>query len=435
MPEPRSRIGGQRRDTMCAVNRWMEHSGGYVMMGCTDGHGVSLRDRRAVALLVLLAAGILGCSAACASADRDAFAITHGPLLQTPGPTEMTVTWHTNRAGVSRVLYGAGDELDQTAVASHAGLIPNDTTCHVVRIEGLAPGATYRYKVVTQEFKGYVSPYAVAYGDTAESGTHSFTTLDPGKASFSFLMWNDIHDDSRRLEAMFDDVSWDGVDFVVFNGDMINDFKRPEQVFRGFYDASVNRFGRTIPLVFTRGNHETRGPLARRLADYFPGRDGRFYWSFAHGPAHFVVLDSGEDKPDDHKEYAGLTDFGPYRNEQTAWLRAGLAGESARGAAYRVVLTHQPSGYGTFDHFGVQEIRRLWDPIINEAGCQLWLSGHMHKFLLREPRQSGDNAYHAIINPQDGTVRVDVTPEALQVTIIRKGGEVLASIRIPAARE
>jgi hypothetical protein len=40
--------------------------------------------------------------------------------------------------------------------------------------------------------------------------------------------------------------------------------------------------------------------------------------------------------------------------------------------------------------------------------------------------------YHAVINPNDGTTRVDVTPEALQVTVIRKGGKVLTELHIPA---
>jgi acid phosphatase type 7 len=188
-------------------------------------------------------------------------------------------------------------------------------------------------------------------------------------------------------------------------------------------------------MVFVRGNHETRGPMARRLTDYSPGRNERFYWSFDHGPAHFVVLDSGEDKPDTDKEYAGLVNFTPYREEQAEWLRADLVGDAARRAKFRIVFSHQPSAFGSLDHFGVKEIQRLWDPIINEAGVQLWLSGHIHDFMQRAPHEGGDNVYHAVINPKDGTTRVDVAADFLQVSVIKKGGEVLASIRIPAAGE
>ncbi len=383
--------------------------------------------------LGLMSAGLpSACAAdsAVPSAD-DPFVLAHGPCLQVPGTNEMTVSWHTNRVGVSKVLYGKNTP-DAVAVASKDGLIPNDSTCHAVRLTGLEPGQTYQYKTITREFKGYATPYLVKYGDTAESDTFTFTTLDPNKAAYSFLMWNDIHDDCKRLQAMFDDVKWDGVDFTVFNGDMVNDFIRPEQPFRGFYDASVSRFARKLPMVFVRGNHETRGPMARRLNDYFPGRNGRQYWSFDHGPVHYVVLDSGEDKPDSDKEYAGLVDFTPYRQEQAEWLKADLAGDAAKRAKFRVVLSHQPSAYGRLNDFGVQEIRRLWDPIINAANVQLWLSGHVHDFMQRAPHEGGDNAYHAVINPNDGTTRVDVTPDVLQVTVIKKGGKVLTTLRIPA---
>jgi hypothetical protein len=384
--------------------------------------------------LGLISAGVPIARAAdsAAPAADGPFALAHGPCLQVPGTNEMTVTWHTNRVGVSKVLYGK-DAPDATAVASRDGLIPNDSTCHAVRLTGLEPGQTYHYRAVTREFKGYATPYQVKYGDTAESDTFTFTTLDPNKAAYSFLMWNDLHDDCRRLEAMFDDVKWDGVDFTVMNGDIISDFVTERQAFRGFYDASVSRFAKTLPMVFVRGNHETRGPMARRLSDYFPGREGKQYWSFDHGPVHYIVLDSGEDKPDDNKEYAGLVDFAPYRQEQAEWLKADLATDAAKRAKFRVVFSHQPSAYGRLDHHGVQEIRRLWDPVINAANVQLWLSGHIHDFMQRAPKEGGENVYHAVINPNDGTARVDVTPDALQVTVTRKGGEVLTTLRIPAA--
>lgn len=385
-----------------------------------------LRNHTVVGLL----SALLIISVSCFAAEEGPFAITHGPCLQSPGTTEVTVTWHTNRAGVSRVVYHEGNGPEQTAVTSKAGLIPNDSTCHAVCLSGLKPGATYKYRVVTREFIKYKTPYKVEFGETVESAPLTFTTLTSDKNSYSFVMWNDVHDNSKRLQAMFNDISWSGVDFVVLNGDILNDFVTPEQPFRGFYDAIVSQFAKTTPMVFVRGNHETRGPVARRMADFFPGQGGRYYWSFDHGPAHFVVLDSGEDKPDTNEEYAGLVDFARYRVEQTEWLRADLASEAARRAKFRIVLSHQPSAFGEWDHFGVQEIRRLWDPIINEANVQLWLSGHLHNFVQRAPREGGDNTYHAIMNPQEGTTRVDVSPEELKVTVIGLGGKILSTLNI-----
>ena len=35
----------------------------------------------------------------------------------------------------------------------------------------------------------------------------------------------------------------------------------------------------------------------------------------------FIVLDAGEDKPDDDVEYGGLADYDPYRLSQLSWLK------------------------------------------------------------------------------------------------------------------
>ena len=373
-----------------------------------------------------LGLGVLTASAAnAARTEADAFAITHGPVVQSPGPGEVTITWHTNRNAVSRVFYGESGSLDRVAVASRDGLIPNDSTWHAVRLTGLVPGRPFQYRLESREFKGYFTPYLVNFGDTAESGIFSCIPTHPEKESFSFLMWNDIHDDARRLEALFEDADWSSVDFVVLNGDIINDFVRHEQFFDAFYDACARRFGASIPLVFVRGNHETRGAWARKLPEFIPGRDGRPYYSFDHGGAHFVVLDSGEDKEDSHPEYAGLVEFTTFREEQTRWLQADPESAAAKNARYRIIFSHQPVAPVGSTCFGAEEVRRLWRPLVNAAGGHLWLSGHSHRFAWCRPGEDGDNVFHAMTNPHDATVRVDVSPESLQVAVIQRGGALL----------
>ncbi len=364
--------------------------------------------------------------AASAAADDDApFAVTHGPVLQCPGAGEVAVTWHTNRPAVARVMYGPDERLEQVAFASRDGLIPNDSTCHAVRLTGLTPGQRFYYRLASQEFKGFKTPYNVNFGETLESEVYAAAALDPGKTSFSFLMWNDIHDNGARLRAMFEEVDWTDVDFVVLNGDIINDFVREKQFFSSFYDVCAERFGAALPLVFVRGNHETRGGLARRLSAYVPGRGGRPYYSFVHGGVHFLVLDTGEDKPDDNVEYAGLVDFASFREEQTRWLQHELDIAAAQGLRRRIVLSHQPlSGVGT-DCFGAQEARRLWLPLINAAGAQLWLSGHTHSFVWKRPGEADNPGFHAMTNPVDAVVRVDAAPEQLRMVVVQQGGNQL----------
>ena len=353
---------------------------------------------------------------------RVALAITHGPYLQLPTSTSMTVVWHTNRTCVSRVEYGTGDDLDMTAVSSRNGLIENDRTSHVVRLAGLKPGTKYKYRVVSKEFVGYIQEATVMVGETVVSPIQEFTTLDPGKEAFSFAMVSDIHERAKDLDAMLNQKAFAGIDFAVYNGDMLNDFMKADQVFTGFLDVTIKRFAGGMPFVFARGNHETRGRFARTLPDYLPTMDGRTYYSFDHGGVHFIVLDSGEDKEDAHPHYNGLVDFQEFRKQEAEWLKADLAGDHSRNARFRIVISHIPPRGARA--FAVKDMNRNFEPLINEVGIDLWLSGHTHWFQRVNPAP-GQNEYPLIIGSTDSITRVDVTGSNLSVAVVTRTGDVL----------
>jgi hypothetical protein len=174
--------------------------------------------------------------------------------------------------------------------------------------------------------------------------------------------------------------------------------------------------------VFVRGNHELRGRLARTLPDYLPTFDDRAYYSFDHGGTHFIVLDSGEDKEDTHPYYNGLVDFERYRKEQAKWLRMDLGSEACRHARFRIVFSHIPPRGA--DGYGGEEVRRNFEPAANKAGVDLWLSGHTHRFMRIDPIP-GQNTYPLFIGAPDTVARVDVSRDALKVTVAKLDGEKL----------
>jgi predicted phosphodiesterase len=334
----------------------------------------------------------------------------------------MTIVWHTNRACVSRVEYGAGEELGMSAVNSRNGLIDNDKTSHVIRLTGLKPGTRYKYRVISKEFGGYIQQHIVTFGETVSSPVHEFTTPDPRKSGFSFAMVSDIHERARDLETMLDQKAFAGVDFAIYNGDMLNDFMKADQVFTGFLDVTIRKFAGTLPFVYARGNHETRGRFARTLPDYLPTMDGRTYYSFDHGGVHFIILDSGEDKEDAHPYYNGLVDFQSFRKEQAEWLKRDLAGEASMAASFRIVISHIPPRGGK--GFAIEDVCRNFEPLVNKAGVDLWLSGHTHRYQRVDPAP-GQNGYPLIIGSTDTITRVDVSRAGVQVSVARLSGEML----------
>jgi acid phosphatase type 7 len=378
--------------------------------------------RTRAGLVLIFLCGLLVPPVATEQAQEPAFAIVHGPYLQLPTEDGVTVVWHTNRPAVSRVEYGPGAELGQQATSVRQGLIDNDRTSHVIRLTGLKPGTTYSYRVVSREFIGYEKQYIVNYGATVTGDRLSFRTLDRSVAPFSFAVVSDIHENAARLDALASRIDGTPMPFVVFNGDMVNDFMTPDQPFSGFVDAVVGRFAKTTPFIYVRGNHDVRGRYARRLADYFPTMDGRAYYSFDQGAVHFIVLDSGEDKVDSHEYYNGLVAFDAYRKEQARWLEQDLRGGAARRARFRVIVSHIPPRAG--EGYAIDQVRGQWEAAANKGKVDLWLSGHTHKFA-RVDQAAGQNRYRLIVGAPDTLIRVDVASSAMTVTVTRENGVVL----------
>lgn len=74
--------------------------------------------------------------------------------------------------------------------------------------------------------------------------------------------------------------------------------------------------------------------------------------------------------------------------------------------------------------FAIQDVCENFEPLINQAGVDLWLSGHTHRFQ-RVDGAPGQNTYPLIIGSTDTITRVDVSVAGLSVTIVRLSGEVL----------
>lgn len=95
----------------------------------------------------------------------------------------------------------------------------------------------------------------------------------------------------------------------------------------GLMSSAVERFASEVPFYMVRGNNEGCGAMASRCLEYFPTATGIPYYTFRQGPVFFVVLDGGEDKPDNDIECFGLNRMDRYRE---------AGGES--GAKFPVII-------------------------------------------------------------------------------------------------
>ena len=349
--------------------------------------------------------------------------IVDGPYLHAVGENEFTVVWTTDQPAIAWVELAPNDgthfyncERPKYFQAKYGR--KSVGTLHTVRVSGLEAATTYRYRIVNVGAKrGEKDRYIFTEtrgSDVYRKQPYFTTTLDPNKSKIKFAVVNDIHGKTAELETLLGNVREEGYDFVCFNGDMTSRNNAQEEVFKYYLSSAIKLFASETPLCFTRGNHETRGAYATSFPELFPTTTGMPYYSFRQGPAYFIMLDCGEDKPDSDMEYSNLACYDQYRIAEAEWLRKVVASEEFRSAPVKIVFCHIPPE--TNGWHGAAEIHRLFVPILNEAGIDLWLSGHIHKYRLNKAGENGCN-FPVMCNPNVCRLDAEVTANSVNINI------------------
>ena len=120
---------------------------------------------------------------------------------------------------------------------------------------------------------------------------------------------------------------------------------------------------------------------------------GKWHYTFESGNAFFVVLDSGEDKPDSHVEYAELINFSEYHQEQARWLADVFESTAYQDAKYRIVLVHIPPFEEYSLLFDEDFQTEAFDPVLDllrqRQDIDLMMSGHIHRANIWLPEETG----------------------------------------------
>jgi predicted phosphodiesterase len=356
------------------------------------------------------------------------FGIKYGPYLQNVGENEATVVWVTNGHALGWVEVAPDDPSnfyaeERPKYFETANGRKVTGMLHRVTIKGLRKGTKYRYRIYAREILDDIR-WDVQYGKIAASSPSklfNFTTLDASKDETHFAVINDIHAHNDILDSLVKTVRINELDFMIFNGDMMSHINSEQQLFEGFVNTSVKLFASNLPFFYARGNHETRGPFSTRYMDYFPTSTGVPYYAFKQGPAFFLFLDGGEDKPDSDIEYGGLSAFDAYREEQTEWLKKIVESKEFKEAPVRIVVIHIPPFRSNW--YGTLEIERLFVPILNKANIQLMLSGHIHRHSFREKGES-DNQFPILVNSSNDLLDIRISGQKIHIKVLDTQGKV-----------
>ena len=349
------------------------------------------------------------------------------PYLQAPDTDSITIMWITNKYCYSWVEYGEGENLNIKAQTSTDGLIDAYNRINKIQLKNLKPNTQYSYKVFSKEIVQF-NPYKITYGKTIESEIKKFTTIHPNAETVSWLVMNDIHDRPQSIKDLMQ-LNKEAFDYVFFNGDMFDYQNDEQQIIDHMLQPCSDNFAQEKPFLFVRGNHETRGKFSRNVHEYYDSPSGKFYYTYQWGPVFHIVLDTGEDKPDEHEVYGGIVDFDSYREEQAAWFEKIAKTKAFKKAPFRVVMMHIPHFHSDEWH-GTTHCRKLFAPLFNKYKIDLFIAGHTHKYGIYHADNTHDYPIFIGGGPKNGNrtlISVKANSHEMHVKMLLDDGKEIGS--------
>jgi acid phosphatase type 7 len=334
--------------------------------------------------------------------------LIRGPYLQNLTPESIHILWRTSEPMEGKVWVGATpDNLDLVYFST-----TNDIN-HNIQVNNLKPNTKYYY--------------AIGYENNTLAGkdiSHHFTTAPvSGKDSKPVKIWvtgdfGSKNENQIEVRKSFEEsIHIDDTDIWLWLGDNAyrsgTDEEYQERVFsKDFGYDSILRF---LPFFAVPGNHDYRsvdkkknpnnhtGPYYDVIDVPTNGQAGgvpshsKMYYSFNYGDIHFVALNSEAYKPSKLQNTFMIS-----------WLKNNLSNINKK---WLIVFFHQPP-YSKGSHNSdrrfnkrMKSMREVVNPILEEHGADLVLSGHSHvyerSYLIKghySTSKSFDRGVHVIQN-------------------------------------
>lgn len=239
------------------------------------------------------------------------FKFTSGPAVFDNGNDGYSIVFATNSEGIGFVDYKK-DGKDVRVYDNNSGRKTNSKIHSVTVPKAELSGTTYTVgatRVIDELSYG---------GRTGKTITgQSITFNDTFGEDINVLTVSDWHTENEKVIQACEKLGED-YQAVVLLGDCAPGLMSIETIDKYIVNFASKLTNGTMPIIYTRGNHETRGTAANLLAGIL--KMDSFYFTTSLGNYDIVVLDSCEDKPDNHPEYGSMVDYESYRTNMVKWL-------------------------------------------------------------------------------------------------------------------
>lgn len=277
------------------------------------------------------------------------------------------IIWNTTKQGLAWIECGGKKFYDMAN-----GNIKSEETVHRVTIPMSVLDAAGEYSIFFRESIDRKAYFPVTGDECSKS--YKFRPVQKGK-DYKFYFIADTHNEYEDPIKAAEKYS-DEIDFLMLGGDIPNDCENFDKGLRTIFRISGAIAKGEIPVISARGNHDTRGHIAPEYHRYSPLVNGEMYFTFVIGDIFGIILDCGEDKPDDHPEYGFVNCFEPYRNGVTQWLEDVAEKGEYKNYKHTLVICHERVNAHNHSLF-ISEYER-WVKAINKIAPDAMLCGHEH---------------------------------------------------------
>jgi hypothetical protein len=289
--------------------------------------------------------------------------VVEGPMVQQAGPDGVTLVWFTSRPAATTLAVEV-DGQTRTFPSPPAG------RRHRVRVDGLAPGQLYNYRILA--------------GPRTLVERVAFQTNKPADHRFTFLVFGDSGRASRVQFRLAGEMARlkPVPDLLVHTGDMVYPdgarVRYPDRFFAPYRELLAR-----VAFWPCLGNHDvTKDGRAEAYAEVFDvptngpaGATPRHNYWFDYASARFVVIDSNFETASD--ALLGQT-IAP-------WV---VQTFSAPGPRWRFVVLHHPP-FSAGKYAPDERLQRTLVPAFEQVGVDVVFCGHDHNYQRFQPLRGG----------------------------------------------
>ncbi len=316
----------------------------------------------------------------------------------------------------SQVLLKIGRK---TYYENNGGILPVLSLVHRFIVPQKTLNRYGRYEITVRKVVEK-KPYFPIY---SEPKTTTYAFKNDRYDGLKTYYFADIHNEYEQAKALVK--PYPDLDFIIFNGDFGETTKIADILKLNKFFADVTKG--SIPVLFVRGNHDTRGYYAEDLYRYVGMNGANGYFKFSFRALEGLALDCGEDKPDAHPEYNNSNYFEQYRKEELAFLKkVKLDKEKYKLAVCHTSFLLTDSMHGQFDID--RKTYAAWANALEQKNLQCMLCGHIHHYKISPASKTADlhphgypivtcskmdnsrNLFGAAITFDQGKIRFDFAP-------------------------